>query len=93
LEHAEKCPLCDQEPETIDHLLIRCVFARKFWFRLLGQVNLHNFAQQPGEQNTIKWRRKVADQVKGLAAKGLNTLIIHLFLVPGQSGTTEMGVF
>ena len=27
LPHPEFCPLCDQEEETIDHLLVHCVFA------------------------------------------------------------------
>lgn len=30
LSHPDRCPLCDQEPETIDHLLVGCVFARTF---------------------------------------------------------------
>jgi hypothetical protein len=38
MDHPEKCPLCDQEQETCDHLLIGCVFAREFWFKLLSQV-------------------------------------------------------
>jgi hypothetical protein len=25
------CPLCDQEPETIQHLLVGCVVARQVW--------------------------------------------------------------
>jgi hypothetical protein len=46
LEHPARCPLCDQDPESIDHLLVGCVLAREFWCRLLGQVNLQGFAPQ-----------------------------------------------
>jgi hypothetical protein len=35
LSHPAQCPLCDQEPETIDHLLVGCVFARTFWYHCL----------------------------------------------------------
>jgi hypothetical protein len=35
LDHPDKCPLCDQEEESIDHLLVSCVFARQFWLTLL----------------------------------------------------------
>jgi hypothetical protein len=28
LPHPDKCPLCDQEDENIDHLLVSCVFSR-----------------------------------------------------------------
>jgi hypothetical protein len=40
LPHPENCPLCDQEEETIDHLLVHCVFAIEFWFNLFRQVGL-----------------------------------------------------
>jgi hypothetical protein len=30
LPHPEHCPLCDQEDETLDHLLVSCVFTRQF---------------------------------------------------------------
>jgi hypothetical protein len=32
LPHPSVCPLCDQEEETIQHLLISCIFARQFWY-------------------------------------------------------------
>jgi hypothetical protein len=38
--HLGKCPLCDQEDEDIQHLLISCVFARHFWYSLLYCVRL-----------------------------------------------------
>jgi hypothetical protein len=30
LNHPEKCLLCDQEEETLDHLLVKCSFSREF---------------------------------------------------------------
>jgi hypothetical protein len=30
LPHPEHCPLCDQEDETLDHLLVSCVFTDSF---------------------------------------------------------------
>jgi hypothetical protein len=44
LFHPEKCPFYDQEDETIDHLLVACVFTRQFWYLVLRQVGLHSFA-------------------------------------------------
>jgi hypothetical protein len=49
MDHPERCPLCDQAQETLDHLLIGCVFAREFWFKLLSQVNIQNMAPQLGD--------------------------------------------
>jgi hypothetical protein len=84
LNHPDCCPLCDQEPETIDHLLVDCVFARSFWYRLLGQVNLEGLTPQMGEGNTMQWWKSCSDQLHGIAKKGFNSLIIL-----GLFGTTE----
>ena len=35
LDHLERCPLCDQEEETVRHLLTSCLFARSVWFSVL----------------------------------------------------------
>lgn len=40
LPHAPLCLLCDQKKETINHLLVGCVFARQFWFAVLQIVGL-----------------------------------------------------
>jgi hypothetical protein len=50
------------------------VFARSYWFRLLGQVNLQDFTQVHDE-NTMLWWKRSSDQLQGIARKGLNSLI------------------
>jgi hypothetical protein len=39
LEHLEKCLLCDQEEETVQHILVACVFSRQVWFLALSRVH------------------------------------------------------
>jgi len=34
LSHPEKCPLCDQADESIDHLLIKCIFSRLLYIEI-----------------------------------------------------------
>jgi hypothetical protein len=75
IDHPDQCPLCDQEIETIDHLLVGCVFARNYWFKLLSKVNLHNFTPHVYEENTMLWWKRCSDQLHGIAGKGLNSLI------------------
>jgi hypothetical protein len=75
LSHPDKCPLCDQDQESIDHILVGCVCARNFWFQLLGQVNLPGFAPRLGEVNTMQWWSRTSEQLQGIAKKGLNSLI------------------
>jgi hypothetical protein len=71
LSHPVKCIMCDQDQETIDHILVGCVFARSFWFQLLGQVNMSGFAPQLGEVKTMKWWSRISEQLQGIAKKGL----------------------
>jgi len=48
LHHLEHCPLCDQEDETIQHLMTQCVFSRQFWHLLLGHLGLSVLASTTG---------------------------------------------
>jgi hypothetical protein len=47
LNHPIRCPLCDQQGETLNHLLVNCVFSRIFWYNLLIKFGLHSLAPQP----------------------------------------------
>jgi hypothetical protein len=77
LPHPESCPLCDQEDETIDHLLVHCVFARKFWFILFRQVGLHTISPQPSELSLLAWWEKASSSTNdGLMRQGIDLFII-----------------
>jgi hypothetical protein len=55
LPHPIRCPLCDQQQETIDHLLVNCVFAREFWFHVLSKVNLQSLSPQLHNRGFMVW--------------------------------------
>lgn len=76
LPHLEKCVLCDQEDENIDHILVSCVFSRQFWFHILRQVGLHSLAPQPTESSFDAWWERAHATTTGLTQKGLDSLII-----------------
>jgi hypothetical protein len=76
MDHPERCPLCDQDQETLDHMLIGCVFAREFWFKLLLQVNLQLLAPQSEDSAFLEWWRTLCTKVSGIARDGLNSLVI-----------------
>jgi hypothetical protein len=70
LPHPERCPLCDQADESIDHLLVTCVFTRQFsgwppWVN--SRVN---------EQSFNDWWEGMNMAATGLLKQGINTLII-----------------
>jgi hypothetical protein len=50
LDHPDTCPLCDQADDTIQHLLVSCVFTRCIWFSVLGFVRLTQLAPGPNNQ-------------------------------------------
>jgi hypothetical protein len=76
LPHLDCRLLCDQDKESIDHLLVQCVFARKFWYYLLRRAGLAALAPQPAEPSFIEWWRLMSSSVRTATVKGLNSLII-----------------
>jgi hypothetical protein len=56
----EVCPilnaaLCDQAEETIEHLLISCVFYRQVWYNILHKVGLQDLSLQPDNNSFDGW--------------------------------------
>jgi hypothetical protein len=62
LPNPGQCPLCDQG-ETINHLLITCVFAQQFWSLLLQWVCVTGVSPQPHETTFNEWWRRVISLV------------------------------
>ena len=75
LPHPARCPHCEQEEETINHLLVSCVFAREFWFVLLRRMGLQALSPQD-EPSFDDWWAKAESRMDGSHKKGLNSLII-----------------
>jgi len=76
LQHPDKCLLCDQEDENIQHLLIGCVVARQFWYSLLHSVGLSQLSPVVNDSPFDAWWERVAAAVTGDVQRGLNSLII-----------------
>jgi hypothetical protein len=76
LPHPDKCPLCDQEEETIQHLLTSCVTARQVWFSLFAPLNLSGSVPRQCESSFADWWHRTIKRVKKEDRKGVNSLII-----------------
>ena len=76
LSHPTACPLCDQDGETIDHLLVSCVFSRQVWFNVLQHLGLQVLAPQAGERSFEDWWASTSSRVSGQIQKGFNSIVI-----------------
>ncbi|WVZ58759.1 hypothetical protein U9M48_008991 [Paspalum notatum var. saurae] len=74
LPHPVACPLCDQDAESIQHLLISCVFAKQLWFLLLFGLGL-SFLPQPGGDSFLRWWSSSVKMAPKELQKGFNTLV------------------
>ena len=69
------CPLCDQEPETADHIVAGCVYAREVWHNLLRRCNL--IALVPAaDAKLIEWWPDARCRVPKLQRKGFDSLVL-----------------
>jgi hypothetical protein len=75
LEHPDKCPLCDQEEETVQHLLVSCVFAREVWARLLSIVGLQHISPNHDDKIFQEWWRVAEGRVPAAVKEGFNSLV------------------
>ena len=76
LPHPTRCLMCDQATETIDHLLVHCIFAREYWYRFLSQVGLQSLSPLSTQVSFYDWWERVSNGASGLVLQGLNSLII-----------------
>uniref|UniRef100_A0A0A8YCP8 Reverse transcriptase zinc-binding domain-containing protein n=1 Tax=Arundo donax TaxID=35708 RepID=A0A0A8YCP8_ARUDO len=75
LPHPAACPLCDQA-ESIQHILVSCVFARQVWTIILQRLDLLSIAPQATARRFSTWWSSAARGVPKEMRKGLNSLII-----------------
>jgi len=75
--HPDQCTLCDQEDETIQHILTTCVFARQFWFQILQPLNLGFLVPNRRWTSFADWWKRSWKRVPKQHKQGFNSLVIH----------------
>lgn len=76
LPHPDQCPLCDQEEETVQHILTTCVFARQFYFYILNPLNLSSLVRSRRAKSLADWWRRSWKKLHKQYRKGFNSLVI-----------------
>jgi hypothetical protein len=69
MDHPEHCPLCDQQDETINHLLASCVFARQVWAGLLQPTGLMELTPQPHDEVFEDWWRNASMRFRATSGR------------------------
>jgi hypothetical protein len=72
LDARDECYLCDQEPESIDHIISSCSFSRHIWWTILAVLGVN--ASQVGGGSVIDWWEHWRRRWHGDKRKGADTL-------------------
>lgn len=84
LPHPHQCPLCGQEDETGQHLIVSCVFAREVWFSILRVVGLQHLAPNSLDLQFVTWWRSAALSLDEQRCHGFKSLVILVDLEAPQ---------
>jgi hypothetical protein len=69
------CPLCDQSEESIQHILISCVFSRQVWTAIFLRLGLAEAAPQPSTDRFLRWWSQATKNRPKEVRKGINSLV------------------
>jgi hypothetical protein len=76
LDFPENCILCDQEDETVQHILTNGVFARQFWHDFLSQIGLTAVVPKRRDVCFVDRWRKASSKIPKGKRKGFNSVVI-----------------
>ena len=78
LQHHPRCLLCDQEPETIGHLMLTCPFTKQTWHEVLSWLRL--LAPAPEHDDSLMdWWLRAKESTPPALRKALKSVAL---LVP-----------
>ena len=75
-DQASKCYMCDQEEDTVDHILLQCVFSRQVWFRCTTRVGLTADLCPKNDSSLVQWWTDTRKRIDKQSRKGFDTLVM-----------------
>lgn len=76
LQHPDRCLLCDQSDEDVQHILATCPFSRGVWFHCLSKIGLQAVTPTARERSFQDWWRRASRRVASDKRKGFNSLVL-----------------
>lgn len=71
LKIRQECFLCDQEPETIDHILCRCSYTREVWYHICQALGK---ALPAAANSVLCWWKRLRQGWQGDQQKGFDSI-------------------
>jgi hypothetical protein len=78
LQHHPRCLFCDQEMETMHHLMLTCPFSRQIWHDVLAALRLTCRTPGPGDASLFSWLALAKQATPKPMRKGLHTMALLL---------------
>lgn len=75
LQDGDACVLCDQEPETCDHLFVACVVARELWASVLAPAGLLDLLPT-GSDDLESWWLGRRQRFEGTARATFDSMVL-----------------
>lgn len=75
LQTRDACYLCDQEPESIHHLLVHCAFTRQAWSNIAAALGVTLQAASEGV-SVLCWWTELQRSWSGTRKKGFDSLFM-----------------
>ncbi|XBI06650.1 hypothetical protein VPH35_134643 [Triticum aestivum] len=77
-EETSPCYFCDQEEDTVDHLLLQCVFARHVWYLCFAKVGVE-LALLPSVQSRLEeWWETRRKRITKANRKGFDSFVMMI---------------
>ena len=73
LQSSATCVMCDQLPETIDHILLGCCFSKEVWHMCLNKLCLQDLVMV-NEEHVMSWWVKNRKGVPKVLRRGFDSL-------------------
>ena len=70
------CYLCDQEEDTIEHILMQCVFARQVWHLCFVETETNLSFMPTGQESLQDWWNSAQKQVTKAHRKDFDAMVM-----------------
>jgi hypothetical protein len=89
LQATSTCILCDQGCETIDHILVGCVYSREVWHRCFTWLGLHGL-DFGLEERVIQWWLRTRKMTPRVRRRGFDSFVFLVCWRLWRSGMAEL---